>query len=63
MTIDSWCNRFIGFFKEMRTHYKSNNLMHTFGSDYEYTYAHHYYDNLDKIKKHINDNPEKYDNV
>lgn len=37
--------------------------MHTFGSDFEWTDAERWYNNLDKLIKYINSNPQKYNNV
>ena len=32
--IEKRATDFVNYFKEMRTHYRSNSLLHTFGSDY-----------------------------
>lgn len=44
----------------MSEHFRSNNIFHTFGSDYAYSDASTWYDNLDKIKDYINENKEKF---
>ena len=35
-------------------HYKTNNIMMTMGSDFQYENAHEWYKNLDKLIKYVN---------
>lgn len=42
----------------MALHYRSKNLLHTLGEDFQYMNAHQYYKNIDKLMKYINSHPE-----
>lgn len=42
------------YFKSMRLHYNTDNLMHTFGEDFNYGTANTWFKNLDKLVNHIN---------
>lgn len=47
----------------MSQHYETNELLHTFGDDFQYTNAEMYYRNLDLLINYINKNSEeKFDN-
>lgn len=48
----------VNYFKAQANHYKGNVLLHTFGSDFEWTNSHVWYKNLDKLIKYINSNPQ-----
>ena len=48
------------YFNSMALHFKTDNLMHTFGEDFAYTQANTWFKNLDRLANHINANPEKY---
>lgn len=48
----------VNYFKSQALHYKSNHLIHTFGSDFLWTDAKIFYKNLDKLIKYVNEHPE-----
>ena len=49
---------FVTYFKNMALHYRHADLMHTMGSDFQYSNAHKYFKNVDKLIKYINSHPE-----
>jgi lysosomal alpha-mannosidase len=51
---------FVYYFRNMSVHYRTVNLMHTFGDDFQYTTANTWFKNLDKLFNHINANPDIY---
>ncbi|CAK65951.1 unnamed protein product (macronuclear) [Paramecium tetraurelia] len=48
----------VSYFKSQSLHYKSNHLIHTFGSDFCWSNSKVFYQNLDKLIKYINVTPE-----
>jgi hypothetical protein len=44
----------------MKLHYNTNNLMHTFGEDFNYGTANTWFKNLDKLVNYINKDPAKF---
>ena len=42
----------------MALHFKSNNLMHTLGEDFQFANSRMWFKNFDKLIKYINDRPE-----
>lgn len=42
----------------MGNHYRTNNLLHTLGEDFQYTNSRMWYKNVDKLIKYINARPE-----
>lgn len=56
--IDTRSNQFVDYFKSMANHYRTNNLLHTLGEDFQYTNSRMWYKNVDKLIKYINARPE-----
>lgn len=56
--IDERAKTFVTYFKNMALHYRHADLMHTMGSDFQYSNAHKYFKNVDKLIKYINAHPE-----
>ncbi len=54
---------FVKYFKNMALHYKHNELIHTMGSDFQYSNAHKYFKNMDKLINYIQEKPEYGVNV
>ncbi len=48
----------VDYFKNQSLHYRSSNLFHTLGEDFQYSNARMWYKNFDKLIKYINDRPE-----
>ena len=44
----------MAYFKAMAMHYKTSNLLHTLGSDFNYIDSQIWYKNIDKLIKFIN---------
>jgi hypothetical protein len=42
----------------MANHYRTTNLLHTLGEDFQYTNSRMWYKNIDKLLKYINSKPE-----
>lgn len=53
-------DQFMKYFRKMSKYYKSNHLMHTFGSDFHYMNAYQWYINLDRLIKYINNHQNLY---
>ena len=51
-------NELVDYFKSMSLHYRSTNIMHNFGGDFQYSNAKMYFKNIDKLMKYINSKPE-----
>mgnify|MGYP003417186127 CR=1 FL=1 len=47
----------------MALHFRSNNLLHTLGSDFQYANARMFYKNMVKVMNYVNDRPEYGVNV
>ena len=56
--IDERAKTFVTYFKNMALHYTHSELLHTMGSDFQYSNAHKYFKNMDKLIKYINNHPE-----
>ena len=56
--IEERAQTFVTYFKNMALHYRHADLMHTMGSDFQYSNAHKYFKNVDKLIKYINSHPE-----
>ena len=50
----SWSNITFIFFLIKAKHYKTNNIMMTMGSDFQYENAYEWFSNLDKLIKYVN---------
>jgi hypothetical protein len=48
---------FVNYFKSMSSHFRSKNLMHTMGEDFQYGDAKMWYKNIDKLIKFVNNRP------
>jgi methionine synthase II (cobalamin-independent) len=44
----------------MSHHFRSNEIFHTFGSDYAYSDSINWYENLDLIKDYINERKDQF---
>lgn len=53
--VDKKVDDFIKYTNDQRTEYKTNNLIMTMGSDFQYSNAHMWYKNLDKLIKYVNE--------
>jgi len=42
----------------MANHYRTTNLLHTLGEDFQYTNSRMWFKNVDKLLKYINNRPE-----
>ncbi|CAD8067627.1 unnamed protein product [Paramecium sonneborni] len=51
-------DQLVQYFKSQSLHYKSDHLIHTFGSDFQWSDSKVFYHNLDKLIRFINNNPE-----
>lgn len=58
--VDRLSDKFYNYFHNMSQEFRSNHLMHPFGSDFQYSNARNWYINLDPIIKYINSHPERY---
>ena len=59
--VDKRADDFVNYFKNMALHFKhKTDLLHTMGSDFQYSNARMYFKNVDKLIKYINAHPEKY---
>jgi len=56
--VDVRSDKFVNYFKSMANHYRTANLMHTLGEDFQYTNSRMWYKNVDKLIKYINSKPE-----
>ncbi|XP_061174982.1 lysosomal alpha-mannosidase-like [Saccostrea echinata] len=54
VNIQSRVQDFIKVVKDQAQHFHSNNIMMTMGSDFQYSNAHTWYKNLDKLIKYVN---------
>ena len=52
--VDKKVNDFINYTNSQRHGYKTDNLIMTMGSDFQYSNAHMWYKNLDKLIKYVN---------
>ena len=55
--VDAKAQEFVSYFKSMSLHYRTTNLMHTMGGDFQYSNARLYFKNTDKLIKYINARP------
>jgi lysosomal alpha-mannosidase len=53
--VDKKVNEFINYTLNQRQQYKTDNLIMTMGSDFQYSNAHMWYKNLDKLIKYVNE--------
>lgn len=51
-------NSLVSYFKSMALHFRSTNLMHTLGEDFQFTNSRMWFKNFDKLIKFINARPE-----
>ncbi len=56
--LDERAKTFVTYFKNMALHYRHADLMHTMGSDFQYSNAQKYFKNVDKLINHIKKHPE-----
>lgn len=56
--LDEKALSFVKYFQSMALHYKSKNLLHTLGSDFQWASARVWFKNMDKLIKYINSHPE-----
>ena len=56
--VDEKVNIFLNYTMDQRTYYKTNNLIMTMGSDFQYSNAHRWYKNLDKLIFYVNQRQE-----
>jgi hypothetical protein len=54
--LDKKSESFANYFRAMSTHYRSNHLLHTLGSDFQYSNARMWFMNMDRILDYINNN-------
>jgi lysosomal alpha-mannosidase len=52
--VDYKVNKFINYTLKQQTRYKTNNLIMTMGSDFQYSNAHMWFKNLDKLIYYVN---------
>lgn len=52
--VDVKAQAFVDYFKNMSKYYRSTNLMHTLGSDFQWSNARLWTLNIDKLMKYIN---------
>ena len=55
---DAKAKEFVDYFKAQGNHYRTTNLMHTMGEDFNYANAKLWYKNIDKLIKYINSREE-----
>jgi hypothetical protein len=48
---------FVNYFKSMSLHFRTKNLMHTMGEDFQYANARMWFKNMDKLVNFINARP------
>ena len=56
--VDKKSKQFVEYFQSQALHFRSTNLMHTLGEDFQYTNSRMWYKNIDKLLKYINSRPE-----
>lgn len=56
--IDVRSKTFVDYFKSMANHYRTTNLLHTLGEDFQYTNSRMWFKNVDKLLNYINSRPE-----
>ena len=56
--IDVRAQKFADYFKSMSNHFRTTNLLHTLGEDFQYTNSRMWYKNVDKLINYINTRPE-----
>lgn len=56
--IDVRSKNFVDYFKSMANHYRTTNLLHTLGEDFQYTNSRMWFKNVDKLLNYINSRPE-----
>eukprot|EP00455_Lapot_gusevi_P052426 TRINITY_DN7980_c0_g1_i4.p1 TRINITY_DN7980_c0_g1~~TRINITY_DN7980_c0_g1_i4.p1 ORF type:complete len:967 (+),score=440.03 TRINITY_DN7980_c0_g1_i4:73-2973(+) len=60
VNVKSRADLFVAEAKEQASHYRTNNIMLTFGSDFQYENANLWFKNLDKLIKYVNANQATY---
>ena len=55
--IDARSDNFVNYFKSMANHFRTTNLIHTLGEDFQYTNSRMWYKNVDKLIAYINSRP------
>lgn len=58
--INTMADNFVYYFRNMSQHFRTPILMHTMGSDFQYSNAHMYFKNMDKLINYVNNNAQKY---
>jgi len=58
--VDSKSDTFVAWFREMAQYYRTTELIHTFGDDFNYQAAHINFKNADKLLNYISKNYNKY---
>ena len=53
-------NKFTSYFREMCNHFKTTDLMHTMGDDFQYSNARMVFKNMDLLFDYINGSKENY---
>ena len=61
--IESTAKGFVGYFKNLSTMYKTNNVMKTLGADFHYHAAHIDFKNVDKLIKYIRSRTDLFPDV
>lgn len=60
MNVKERADTFVQLMQERAKSYKTNNVLVTFGSDFQYMNALINFKNMDKLMKYINNNIDKY---
>jgi len=58
--LDTKADAFVAYFQKMCTHYRSTQLMHTFGNDFVFSNARKDFKNMDILFNYINKNSAKF---
>ncbi|XP_070544770.1 lysosomal alpha-mannosidase-like isoform X1 [Ptychodera flava] len=54
MNVDEKVKKFLKFVKDQASHFKTNHIILTMGSDFQYENANEWYKNMDKLIKYVN---------
>jgi lysosomal alpha-mannosidase len=55
--VDDKASQLVEYFQSQALHFRTRNLIHTFGEDFTYITAGTWYKNIDKLMKRINNDP------